>query len=163
MDPLNRATDLRYDANKNVDRITRCKDPPANTPTLDPHLGAAMPIVMGILLFVRGMLADRPRLAAENLALRQQVGVLKRTNSRPKLHWWDRVFCVWLAHVWTEWRSALLAVKPQTVPRWDREGFRLYLAKRGRGRGNEIGAGRGIKEGAGCTTATGAPPNPNYS
>jgi YD repeat-containing protein len=31
VDPLNRTTDLRYDANKNVDLITRYKDPPANT------------------------------------------------------------------------------------------------------------------------------------
>jgi YD repeat-containing protein len=31
VDPLNRTTDLRYDVNRNVDRITRYKDPPANT------------------------------------------------------------------------------------------------------------------------------------
>ena len=32
-----------------------------------------MSILMGIFIFVRGLLADRARLATENLALRQQV------------------------------------------------------------------------------------------
>ena len=84
-----------------------------------------MPILVAICLFVRGLLADRGRLAAENLALRQQVAVLKHATPRPKLRPRDRVFWVWLARLWAEWRSVLLIVQPETVVRWHREGFRL--------------------------------------
>jgi hypothetical protein len=85
-----------------------------------------MSIVMGIFLFVHLLLADRARLAAENLSLRQQVAILKRTNPGPRLRQQDRIFWVWLARFWREWRSALVLVKPETVVRWHREGFRLY-------------------------------------
>ena len=65
-------------------------------------------------------------LAAENLALRQQLAVLQRTASRPRLRLRDRIFWVWLSKLWRHWRSALLVVKPDTVVRWHRKGFRLY-------------------------------------
>ena len=33
---------------------------------------------------------------------------------------------MWLSKVWANWRSALVIVKPDTVVRWHRQGFRLY-------------------------------------
>src|SRR6266403_1514936 len=33
---------------------------------------------------------------------------------------------VWLSRVWSNWRSALRIVKPETVIAWHRQGFRLY-------------------------------------
>ena len=62
----------------------------------------------------------------ENLALRQQLAVLKQSNIRPKLRPRDRVFWTWLMRLWPAWRSALLIVQPDTVVRWHRQGFRLY-------------------------------------
>jgi hypothetical protein len=76
--------------------------------------------------FVRGVLAGRARLAAENLALRQQVAILKHATPRPKLRPGDRVFWVWLSRLWVEWRSVLTIVQPETIIRWHRQGFRLY-------------------------------------
>jgi hypothetical protein len=40
------------------------------------------------------------QLVLENLALRQQLAVYKRTVTRPKLRTTDRLFWVWLARVW---------------------------------------------------------------
>lgn len=85
-----------------------------------------MTIFGAISLLVRGLLSDRGRLAAENLALRQQLAVLKHANPRPKLGRRDRIFWVWLARLWAGWRSALVIVKPETVIGWHRQGFRLY-------------------------------------
>src|SRR4051794_10393233 len=66
-------------------------------------------------------------LRLENLALRQQLGVLRRsTPKRLKLTPADRVFWVWLRRVWSDWKSALLIVKPETVIAWHRKGFRLF-------------------------------------
>ena len=85
-----------------------------------------MSIVGAICAFVRGLMADRARLALENLALRQQLAVLKRTTPRLTIPRWDRVFWVWLSRLWAGWRFVLVLGQPETVIRWYRQGFRLY-------------------------------------
>jgi hypothetical protein len=66
-------------------------------------------------------------LRLENVALRQQLGVLRRSApKRLKLTSADRIFWVWLRRVWSDWRSALMIVKPDTVVAWHRKGFRLF-------------------------------------
>lgn len=63
----------------------------------------------------------------ENLALRQQLGVLRRSSpKRLQLTASDRLFWVWLTRVWTDWRSVLMIVQPETVVAWHRKGFRLF-------------------------------------
>ena len=79
-----------------------------------------------IRIFLRAAFGDRAALAAENLALRQQLAVLRRTSKRPRLRRQDRIFWVWLSRLWEGWRSSLLIVQPETVVRWHRQGFRLY-------------------------------------
>ena len=46
------------------------------------------------------------QLALENLALRHQLAVYKRTVTRPRLRRTDRLLWVWLARVSTGWRAA---------------------------------------------------------
>ena len=67
------------------------------------------------------------QLRLENLALRQQLMVLRRsTPKRLKLTTVDRIFWLWLRRVWADWRSFLIIVKPETVVAWHRKGFRLF-------------------------------------
>ena len=54
-------------------------------------------------------------LAAENLALRQQVSVYKHSVKRRKLRPRDRAFWVWLSKFWCGWRSSLAIVQPETA------------------------------------------------
>jgi hypothetical protein len=85
---------------------------------------------------VRLLWARRAALIAENLALRQQLAVLHRNASRPRLQSRDRIFWVWLSRLWIGWRSALVIVQPDTVVRWHRQGFRLHwrwISRRRRG------------------------------
>ena len=93
-----------------------------------------MGALQGAILFIRGWLVSRRDLAAENLALRQQLSVLKQSSKRPKLRPRDRVFWVWLSWLWPDWRSVLVVVRPDTVIRWHREGFRLYWKWKSKGR-----------------------------
>src|SRR5437773_5211706 len=72
------------------------------------------------------------QLALENLALRHQLAVYKRTVARPKLRPTDRLFWVWLARVWAGWRLPLVIVTPATVLRWQRRRFREYWTTRSR-------------------------------
>jgi hypothetical protein len=69
---------------------------------------------------------SRGALHLENLALRQQLAVLHRSVKRPKLDPADRLLWAWLCEIWTDWRSALVIVEPETVIAWHRKGFRLF-------------------------------------
>ena len=91
-----------------------------------------MGILRLILAFLRAAFGSSAALAAENLALRQQLAVLQRTTKRPKLRKRDRIFWVWLSKLWPGWRSALTIVQPATVLRWHRRGFKLYWRWRSR-------------------------------
>ena len=53
-----------------------------------------MGIIQSIFLFLRAFIMGRAAAAVENLALRQQVAVLKQSVKRPKLRLRDRVFWV---------------------------------------------------------------------
>jgi len=64
------------------------------------------------------------QLALENLALRHQLAVYKRTGTRPKLRRRDRFFWVGLSRMWAGWRQTLVIVTPATVLRWQRRRFR---------------------------------------
>ena len=85
-----------------------------------------MGFLKAIMMLLRAMLISKVHLAVENLALRQQLAVCKQSVKRPKLRPRDRVFWVWLSWLWPKWRSALAIVKPETVIKWHRMGFRLY-------------------------------------
>ncbi len=74
-------------------------------------------------------------LAAENLALRQQLASLQRKSKRPKLKIRDRVFWVLLSRIWPKWRDVLVIVKPDTVVGWHRQGFRLFWRFKSRRKG----------------------------
>ncbi len=69
-----------------------------------------MGIIKAIYFLVRAFFVCRLSLAAENLALRQQMAVYKHSVKRPKLRPRDRVFWVWLSRLWSNWRSALAIV-----------------------------------------------------
>src|SRR5712664_3475475 len=71
---------------------------------------------------------SRATLHLENLALRHQIGILRRSVKRPKLTSADRLLWAWLCEAWSDWRSALVIVKPETVIAWHRKGFRLFWA-----------------------------------
>jgi putative transposase len=69
---------------------------------------------------------SRLHLVLENLALRQQLTVLKRCRPRPTLGLFDKLFWVVARRVWSGWKQTLIIVTPETVVRWHRAGFHLY-------------------------------------
>jgi putative transposase len=78
--------------------------------------------------FLRSLLLPRSALFLENVALRHQLTVLRRSAKRPRLRQIDRIFWVWVSRLWPDWRSCLVIVKPETVIRWHRQGSRPLLA-----------------------------------
>lgn len=64
-----------------------------------------MSFVGHLLALVRALAADRARLALENVALRQQLNVLRRNAKRPKLEDSDRAFWVLMSRLLRTGRS----------------------------------------------------------
>jgi putative transposase len=80
-------------------------------------------LLLHLLRLLPFLCGGHRQLALENLALRHQLAVYRRTAARPKLHPTDRLFWVGLARLWTGWRQALMIVTPATVLRWQRRRF----------------------------------------
>lgn len=79
-----------------------------------------------IFWLFRVIFTNHNNLVLENLALRQQLAVQQRSIKRPKLRNRDRLFWYMLSQLWTDWKSTLLIIKPETVVKWHRQGFKLY-------------------------------------
>ncbi len=75
---------------------------------------------------LRSIFRTRADLTIEILALRQQLIALKEKHPRPRLSWIDRGFWVLLRRLWPKWNRALVIVKPETVVKWHRRGFRWF-------------------------------------
>ena len=99
-----------------------------------------------IWVFIRALLAKKANLVAENLALRQQLIVLHRKTRRQRLKTKDRVFWLWLARSWDGWRESLIVVKPATVVRWHRQGFKYYCAWKSRHKGGRPAVARELRD-----------------
>src|ERR1700681_1802548 len=85
-----------------------------------------MSVFFAFYQLLRGLLVRRLVLVTENLALRQQLLVLHRSTNRPRFGRRDRLFWVALSHLWRDWRSILVVVKPETVIKWHRQSFKCY-------------------------------------
>jgi hypothetical protein len=96
-----------------------------NTPTdlqslklIDFHLlrWSAQRRLFTLLGALTSMLKTSAQLRLENLALRQQLAVLRRSApKRLKLTHADRIFWIWLRSVWSDWKSAMMIVKAEPL------------------------------------------------
>jgi Integrase core domain len=96
--------------------------------------------MIGLLCFVVVVLASpfksKIRLEAENAALRHQLVVLRRKlKGRARLTNNDRWFFVQLYRWFPSILPALMIIRPETLLRWHRAGFRRYWRWQSRRRG----------------------------
>ncbi len=104
--------------------LERCVD------TVGPWVGrwtTPCPLAAGLAI---DAIRNRRELVLENALLRQQVLILHRSVKRPALTPLDRSLLVLLASRLRTWASALLIIKPETVLRWHRQGFRLVWRRK---------------------------------
>jgi len=80
-----------------------------------------------ILAIVIDLFRPRAAVEAEILVLRQQIIVLRRGRpGRVPLLAVDRMVLGWVYQLFPKTREALAIVRPDTVVRWHRAGFRRY-------------------------------------
>src|SRR6266511_967161 len=112
-----------------------------------------------LVVLLRTALASRADLIAENLLLRQQPAVLTRpTRKRPRLHARDRLFWAVVGICRRDWRRHLVLVRPETVVRWHRQGWRLFWRWKSRCRLGRPRLSAEVRE----LIATMAPANPGW-
>jgi len=87
-----------------------------------------------VLGTVRVACSGQRALVLENLVLRQQLAVALRPRRRPQLKRRDKLFWLLLCRCTTTWRRHLVLVRPETVVRWQRQGWRLFWRWRSRTR-----------------------------
>jgi hypothetical protein len=75
------------------------------------------------------ILGGHEQVAMENLALREQLEILQRSNPRPRIRTSDRLCWVCLQKVWKAWKWALVIVRPETVVDWQRRRFKRYWSR----------------------------------
>src|SRR5437773_735273 len=74
------------------------------------------------------VLSLRPKdsLVAENLFLRRQLALFKERGIKPqRIDAATRASLAWSSRLF-DWRKALIVVRPQTLIRWHRAGWRLF-------------------------------------
>ncbi len=92
-------------------------------------------------------LKPRTRLCLENLVLRHQLAVLHCTAPRRvRLRSADRLLFVWLYRLWPGVLGAMAIVRPETVLRWHRDGFRAYWRWKSRSRPGRPRVPREVRE-----------------
>ncbi len=74
-------------------------------------------------------------LLLEIAALRQQLALYQRTRPKPGFQPGDRWLWAWVSRCWSGWKEACVLVKPETVIRWHRAGYRLFWRWKSRPKG----------------------------
>ena len=121
----------------------------ACTPRIEPRIqaggvvdrtpAALHPVAMSsriafILGWLRRLGASRSDLLIANLALRQQLAIRTAKRPRPRMRAADRLFWLTLRRFWPRWKEALVVIRPDTVVRRHRLGFRKYWTWKSRRR-----------------------------
>ena len=102
-----------------------------------PHDARVRQDMIDVLRFVLGLAADLVRrrggLVAENALLRQQLIVAHRKIAG-RVQWapWQKLTMALAARVAPAWREATLLVRPATILRWHRAGFRVFRRRQSR-------------------------------
>ena len=104
-------------------------------------------VLNAVAIVVANLFKSRRRLEAENILLRHQLNIaLRQTQARLRLRSVDRVILGWMVRVWPDLLGTVHVVKPETVLRWHRAGFRAVWRWKSRRRAGRPRIDRGLRE-----------------
>jgi putative transposase len=92
-------------------------------------------VLVDVSSFVRLCLRSPAAVAAENLFLRKQLGLYIERKTKPRRATDCVRFTLGRLSRFFDWRNTLTIVKPDTLIRWHRKGFRLFWKWKSRHRG----------------------------
>jgi len=104
-------------------------------------------VISIIIQWVRLQFRSSQSIQAEILVLRQQLGVLRlRAPKRVRVSFWNRVIFVTLYRLCPSILDSIHIVRPETVLRWHRQGFKAYWRWKSGGRGGRPKINKKIQE-----------------
>ncbi len=93
------------------------------------------------------LLKSQQRLQVENLVLRHQINILRRQSPRcTRLSNPDRLVFVWLYRLCPTVVDAVAIIRPETLIRWHRRGFKAVWRWKSRSRGGRPAVPTEIRE-----------------
>jgi len=98
-------------------------------------LRTAVGVFLDLLTFFRLILRTSQAVAAENLFLRKQFALYVERQTKPHRATDAVRFTLAQLSALFDWRDALIVVKPDTLIRWHRKGFRLFWKWKSRSAG----------------------------
>src|SRR5450759_1876921 len=87
------------------------------------------PVIYAFLSMLGVLFRSQLSLRVENVALRHQLAIYRRTVKRPIIRPEDRILWSCLSRRWARWREVLVFVRPETVIAWQRKRFRDHWAR----------------------------------
>jgi transposase InsO family protein len=100
-----------------------------------------------VVIIVVNLFKSRRRLEAENVLLRHQLNIaLRRIPTRLRLNGMDRAILAWMVRLWPDLLGMIQVVKPETVMRWHRAGFRAFWRWKSRKRAGRPKIDRGLRD-----------------
>ena len=96
---------------------------------------SVLAVFADVLTFSCLYFRSRAAVSAENLFLRRQLGLYAERKAKPRQATDANRFTLARLSRFFDWRNALTVVKPDTLIRWHRKGFRLFWKWKSRPRG----------------------------
>jgi transposase InsO family protein len=104
-------------------------------------------ILHALGMLVADLFKSRSRLEVEILLLRHQLTIaLRRVPPRLRLRGSDRALIVWMTRLWPRLLDAVQVVRPETVLRWHRAGFRSFWRWKSRATAGRPRIDRGLRD-----------------
>src|ERR1700693_667489 len=89
-------------------------------------LQTALRVLLDSLRLVARMFRSRRAVEAENLFLRKQLALFQERKTKARRAADSTRWLMSFLSQWFDWRNALVLVKPETLIRWHRKGFRQF-------------------------------------
>ena len=74
------------------------------------------------------------------------IGIVRRAPPRLRLHGSDRALLIWLTRIWPNLLDLSRVVKPETILRWHRSGFKAFWRWKSRHRAGRPKIDRGLRD-----------------
>jgi hypothetical protein len=104
-------------------------------------------VLSAIAIAVANWFKSRQRLEAENVLLRHQLNIaLRRAPAHLRLSGFDRAILMWMVRLWPELAETVQVVRPETVMRWCRAGFRAIWRWKSRRRAGRPKIDRSLRD-----------------
>ena len=97
-------------------------------------------------IFVVDIFKSRRRLEAENLFLHHHNIAVRRAPPRLRLYGSDRALLVWMTRIWPGLLDISRVVKPETILRWHRSGFKAFWRWKSRNRAGRPKVARELRD-----------------